>query len=533
MWDVVVVSAWMSFLGFLVHFLDQLSNQSKKEGRAGKDRSPAHSTPSSPSSSHSTLRLQDSQKSISFDGRMDKIVGNPAVIGQSVGSKMAQLQKGPALNPAPRPALTKAERESQPEKSSSTPLRTNASDSLSSTELENYVGFANLPNQIYRKSVKQGFDFNLMVVGASGLGKSTLVNSLFLTNIYGEDHPGPSLRIHKTVKVEESKVILKEGGVHLRLNVIDTPGFGDSVDNSNCWVPVLEYIDSKYSEYLMSESRVQRITVPDNRVHCCLYFISPNGHGLTPLDVEFMKSIHTKVNVLPVIAKADTMTPEECREFKKTIMNEIKQHNIKIYELPEAHDEEETKIISGLKDRVPFAVIGSNTTVESQGRKVRGRAYPWGVVEVEKLEHNDFVCLRNMLTRTHMQDLKDVTNNNLYESFRFSKLSVNDKDKLNPGGLSGMFSMDKKRQSHDQKMKKMMVEMEDIFKNKVDEKTKRLKEAEADLNKQAEQLRQTFEKLSQQYEEERAKFDREKTAWEMEHKNTLENKKGSKKGFFH
>ena len=32
-------------------------------------------------------------------------------------------------------------------------------------ELDGYVGFANLPNQVYRKSVKRGFDFTLMVVG--------------------------------------------------------------------------------------------------------------------------------------------------------------------------------------------------------------------------------------------------------------------------------------------------------------------------------------------------------------------------------
>lgn len=30
---------------------------------------------------------------------------------------------------------------------------------------ENYVGFVNLPNQVYRKSVKRGFEFTLMVVG--------------------------------------------------------------------------------------------------------------------------------------------------------------------------------------------------------------------------------------------------------------------------------------------------------------------------------------------------------------------------------
>jgi hypothetical protein len=33
------------------------------------------------------------------------------------------------------------------------------------TNVDGYVGFANLPNQVYRKSVKRGFEFNLMVVG--------------------------------------------------------------------------------------------------------------------------------------------------------------------------------------------------------------------------------------------------------------------------------------------------------------------------------------------------------------------------------
>ncbi|GFR27614.1 septin-2B [Trichonephila clavata] len=65
-------------------------------------------------------------------------------------------------------------------------------------EAPGYVGFANLPNQVHRKSVKKGFEFTLMVVGESGLGKSTLINSLFLTDLYPERHipdaAGPGCR---------------------------------------------------------------------------------------------------------------------------------------------------------------------------------------------------------------------------------------------------------------------------------------------------------------------------------------------------
>jgi hypothetical protein len=34
---------------------------------------------------------------------------------------------------------------------------------------------------------------------------------------------------------------------------------------------------------------------------------------------------------------------------------------------------------------VPFAVVGCNTVVEAGGKKIRGRAYPWGIVESECL----------------------------------------------------------------------------------------------------------------------------------------------------
>lgn len=40
---------------------------------------------------------------------------------------------------------------------------------------------------------------------------------------------------------------------------------------------------------------------------------------LKPLDVEIMKKLGTRVNLIPVIAKADTMTPEDLQKFKAIV----------------------------------------------------------------------------------------------------------------------------------------------------------------------------------------------------------------------
>lgn len=122
-----------------------------------------------------------------------------------------------------------------------------------------------------------------------------------------------------------------------------------------------------------------------------------------------MKQIQHKVNIVPIIGKADTLTEPEMKRLKRRIMSDIQEHNIQvrprnstfllrfriwkyklfanipqIYQFPECDSDEDEDFKSQdkeLKECIPFAVIGSHNIIEVGGKKVRGRQYPWGIVE--------------------------------------------------------------------------------------------------------------------------------------------------------
>lgn len=40
---------------------------------------------------------------------------------------------------------------------------------------------------------------------------------------------------------------------------------------------------------------------------------------MKPLDIELMKKLHNKVNIVPVIAKSDVLTKKEIQKLKKRV----------------------------------------------------------------------------------------------------------------------------------------------------------------------------------------------------------------------
>jgi septin 3/9/12 len=95
-------------------------------------------------------------------------------------------------------------------------------------------------------------------------------------------------------------------------------------------------IKDQHSAYLRKELTALRDKhIPDTRIHCCLFFINPTGHTLKPvrpqprpffgqklmiqIDIVVLKKLAEVVNVVPVIAKSDSLTLEERHLFKQRV----------------------------------------------------------------------------------------------------------------------------------------------------------------------------------------------------------------------
>lgn len=146
-------------------------------------------------------------------------------------------------------------------------------------------------------------------------------------------------------------------------------------------------------------------------------------NSLKPIDIVVLKKLSDVVNVVPVIAKSDSLTLEERQAFKERIKEEFAFHQLKMFPYDnEEHDEEERAVNTKMKDLIPFAVVGSEKNITVGGRAVRGRQNRWGVINVEDENHCEFMALRNFLTRTHLQDLIETTSQIHYETFRAKQL---------------------------------------------------------------------------------------------------------------
>lgn len=323
----------------------------------------------------------------------------------------------------------------------------------------------------YRKDAKKAVKFTFMVAGEPGTGKTTFVNCLLNRKVMSHKYEGvdalgdtktlaftsaqnvnlPNASILATnefdptsaqeepgIALTETKVeIIDDDGIRMQLNIIDTPGFGENLNNEMCYLEIENFLKQQFDLVLAEETRIKRNPrFVDTRVHCLLYFITPTGHGLRDLDISTMKRLAKYVNIIPVIGRADSFTLEEIQHFKQQIKIDIERFNVPVFqfdnfvsEYDEAEDYDliqECKFLTRLQ---PFAIIASEQDFEikdtntGETKVVKARQYPWGLVDVNNPKYSDFPILKSVLLGSHLQDLKDLTHDFLYETYRTERLT--------------------------------------------------------------------------------------------------------------
>lgn len=323
------------------------------------------------------------------------------------------------------------------------------------------------------------------------------MNTLFTTILKEpiDEHARHQKQISHTVEINITRVELEEKGFNMKLTLIDTPGFGDYVNNKDCWVPVVRFIDQRYENYLRKENGDRQGGGDDLRVHACLYFITPNGHTLKPLDIEAMKQIGSRVNLIPVIGKSDCLSKPDLYTFKERIRDCLTYHNIQYYSPPaESEDEENTLRNQSIISAMPYAIVGSNGIAEIDGTTTPIRQYPWGTVILENEEHCDFKKLRNLLIRTYMHDLLASAAEVHYEGYREKKLVSEGRLDEDPEGHARR-ELEQQLREKEESLRKQFTEQVRVKEQEFRQWEQRLIAERDRLNKDLEQLHKYVKSL--------------------------------------
>jgi len=210
-----------------------------------------------------------------------------------------------------------------------------------------------------------------LLLGDVGVGKSSFIHTFVnsLANIQSTEpaeevipHPVSSASSANIPPIQLSTVNVKAGPVLSQgqktspfddpmdllppkvsipsrdLAFITMPGYSSTINPST----TLSLTDDYLNHHLHTVTSIFSPAIPSaqlawfliagSRAHtlptCAFYFVL---YELKPIDILYMKMIHERVSLVPVITKADTLSPNELWVLKRRMLRQLKMNGIKIH----------------------------------------------------------------------------------------------------------------------------------------------------------------------------------------------------------
>lgn len=135
---------------------------------------------------------------------------------------------------------------------------------------------------------------------------------------------------------------------------IDTPGYSDGASSMESITPVIRYVESHFE-------KVQSNASPDaemlnmlggdggSQVDLVFYLVH---NKLKPADIKYLQLLASLTNVVPLVAKADNMTPEDVAQSKAQIRSELMEAGVR----PFSFTVSSTGIFDNTEPKYPYAV---------------------------------------------------------------------------------------------------------------------------------------------------------------------------------
>jgi septin family protein len=199
------------------------------------------------------------------------------------------------------------------------------------------------------------FAFNVMVVGESGLGKTTFLKSICSCLPGGNGQLPQGMQAHDGSKTvgEPTSIYRHEyenDGVTYRFSAVDAAGFeaaeakqenhtimGERLNAEASFTPIMQYITNKQDQWDQSTNADGISDRTDERVHLLFYFITP--HRVKDIDLSFMERFASVVPLVPIIAKADTLCEDELRTQLGDLQKKMGERSIPTCAFGEKADE--------------------------------------------------------------------------------------------------------------------------------------------------------------------------------------------------